>query len=122
MAHVLVVDDDEDNRGALRDVLELRGYAVSEAANGRLALEHMLSVEEPSLVILDLEMPIMTGAELVGIMKRDPRLAAIPVVILSGSSKSDLPVEHDVVGFLEKPCNARALLELVRKTLRDRSE
>jgi CheY-like chemotaxis protein len=117
MHHILLVDDDDDSRGALKALLEVWGYEVDEAADGRRALDHILAHEEPSLIILDLEMPVMSGAELVGVMRRDQRLLNIPVLVLSGSSKSDMPVDEAIVGFLQKPCNGELLLEVIRETV-----
>lgn len=122
MAHILLVDDDGDSRAALRDLLEVRGYGVVEACDGRTALDHILSHEAPALVIVDLEMPVMSGAELVGIMRRYRRLVDVPVLVLSGSSPGDMPVDAAVLGFLQKPCNSELLLEVIGGVIENRPD
>jgi len=121
MPRILLVDDDQDCRGASKDVLESYGYEVIEAVDGQHALEYMLASEEPSLLILDLEMPVMSGAELVDVMRRYRRLASIPVLILSGSVERGSPVADTVVGFLHKPCSADLFLEVIRQIILDRT-
>src|SRR5688572_14201485 len=81
---VLVVDDDDDDRSAMRDVLEDEGFVVFEARDGQKALDLMTSAVNPSLVILDLAMPVMSGGELVEVMKRYHRLSQVPVLVVSG--------------------------------------
>ncbi len=119
MPRILLIDDDDDTRAALRDVLEIDGYEVEEARNGRNALERMVSSAAPSLVVLDLEMPVMSGTELIDAMKRHDRLARVPVLILSGSPIDDVPPHEAVVGFAQKPCDIKALLARIRESVRD---
>jgi CheY-like chemotaxis protein len=80
---VLVVEDDQSLRVVIRMILENAGHEVAEARNGRAALE---SIEGgmPDVVLADMRMPIMNGAELVGHLRSDPRTASIPVVLMSG--------------------------------------
>lgn len=82
---ILVVDDYEDARATLRDMLEGMGHRVVEAANGQEALDFL--TQEPSatvqLILLDLDMPRMSGWELLKLLKSYVRLASIPVVVVS---------------------------------------
>ena len=82
---VLVVDDDEDIRDVIREVLSLRGYRVIALADGRQALEWLRAGGQACVILLDLMMPEMTGWEFRREQLRDPSLADIPVVILSGA-------------------------------------
>src|SRR5436190_21383655 len=80
---ILVVDDDEDVRDAVREALEAQRYEVAVAANGQQALDMLRSGPRPSLIFLDLMMPVMSGEGFVEKQRQDPALAQIPVVILS---------------------------------------
>jgi CheY-like chemotaxis protein len=111
---ILVVEDDDDDRLALKDVLEEQGFQVTEARNGRHALDLMTSTDEPSLVILDLEMPVMSGSELVDVMRRYHRLSRVPVLVVSGSKRACLPLHDKIVGRMAKPVELTELLETVR--------
>src|SRR5579863_2045127 len=81
---ILVVDDDADCREMLSDLLSRAGYAVACAKNGREALDY-ISSSIPSLMILDLMMPIMSGWELLARQKADPMLESLPVIVMSAS-------------------------------------
>src|SRR5665213_2160479 len=88
---VLVVDDEEGICETLRDVFEEEGYGVHTVGNGRDALDLLRSLEvKPSIVILDLIMPILDGNAVYREMKADPALATIPIVV-STSDPSRAP-------------------------------
>lgn len=110
---VLVVDDHTDTREFVCELLRAEDYAVAEAENGKVALEFLVAqVEhEPSLIILDLEMPVMTGWELLVVIRDHHRLSHIPVLVTSGSKirLDELP-RSSVVGFLRKPYGLDELL------------
>ncbi|MHB8611355.1 MAG: response regulator [Candidatus Dormibacteraceae bacterium] len=80
---VLVVEDDQSLRVVIRMILEHAGYQVSEARNGRAALESIQG-QKPDLILADMRMPIMNGVELVNHLRSDARTASIPVVLMSG--------------------------------------
>jgi CheY-like chemotaxis protein len=113
VSRILLVDDDEDTRAALKELLEIHGFDVSEAGDGKNALDHIVSSEQPALVILDLEMPVMSGAELLDVMSRYYRLSRVPVLVVSGSAQA-APEHEAVVGVLGKPCDVEKLLDTVR--------
>jgi CheY-like chemotaxis protein len=79
----LVVDDSMLIRHTVCRFLEARGFAVESATNGAEALEKVAKVR-PSVIITDLEMPKMTGLELIAALKASPETAGIPVVVLAG--------------------------------------
>ena len=112
---VLVVDDDADIRSALRNVLELQGYHVAVAANGREAWEWLQSTPLPALVLLDLMMPVMDGAELLGRVRADTRLWSLPVVVISAFRSLAEPVTAESQGFLAKPFDVEQLLDLASR-------
>jgi CheY-like chemotaxis protein len=103
--HILVVDDSADFREGLRAVLEDQGCAVSEAANGKIAL-HILCTVLPHLILFDLEMPVMNGWEFYAELQKDPVLAAIPIGVLSsGFDRRPVGSMH----VLGKPLNLNKL-------------
>ena len=88
----MVVDDSDDVRATIRDLLEQEGYAVTEAANGKEALELHMQKAQPRLILLDLTMPVRVGFELMAILKSYRRLAAIPVVVIYGDEPHEVAV------------------------------
>jgi two-component system, chemotaxis family, chemotaxis protein CheY len=114
---IFIVEDDQQIREALREVLELEGYAVSVASDGKQALEYLRSIAfnaYPSLILLDLMMPVMNGWDLLRILEKDSALQKIPVVVLSASGGVIAGCEH-ALAFVQKPFSLDTLLELVKK-------
>lgn len=100
---VLIVEDDKEIRESFQDALEMEGYEVSTATNGKEALELLTHSPKPCLVLLDMMMPIMGGRELLDIMMKDVTLAPIPVFIVS--VVADKENSKGAVGFLKKPAD-----------------
>ncbi len=111
--YILVVDDNEDLRNTLADVLELAGYRVRTAENGRTGLQ-LASEDPPALILLDLMMPVMSGWEMYDAMMQDPELRSVPVVVISAAPEPRLP---GVLHF-SKPIEISNLLEAVRRHAR----
>ena len=109
---VLVVDDDPDIRETLREVIEAEGFAVVCAANGRAALDALAMGLCPSLVVLDLMMPSMSGWELLAAIRADRSLADLPVAVISAAGGRATPV--GATCFLRKPIDLDTLIDLVR--------
>ena len=84
-AHVLVVEDEADLRTALVELLSIWGYRVSAARDGREALESLRASEEPVLMLLDLQMPVMTGDQLLAEVSRDPPHRPLRIIVLSAN-------------------------------------
>jgi CheY-like chemotaxis protein len=101
---VLVIDDDPGVRESLCSALAKAGYRVQSAANGEagiLALERGL---QPDLIVLDLMMPVMSGFEVIAVLREEPDWAAIPVVVVSATPGQTAQV-LGVDAILKKPFN-----------------
>ncbi|MFZ5470685.1 MAG: response regulator [Myxococcota bacterium] len=120
MGHILIVEDSEESRELLADLLTSRGYGVRTAPNGQVALEQMRQSEAPQLVLLDLTMPVMNGWQLYAAMREDPRLKEVPVVIISAADS--LVVPKGCQGVIPKPIEVELLLAIVRHYLGERAE
>ena len=94
---VLIVDDDNDVRSALAELLEEEGFSVEGAPNGREALALLRGgTVHPAVILLDLMMPGMDGWDFRHEQMRDPKLAAVPVVIVSASGFSRESIRHAI--------------------------
>ena len=116
--HALVVDDKTENREVLRRALENEGWRVSEAENGQLALDEIAS-EPPSLILLDLMMPVMDGFEFVLEMRRREAAREIPIVVVTAKDVTEEDRQRlngGVVGLIERGgLNQDSLAELLRE-------
>lgn len=110
---ILVVEDDEDIRSAVVDLLESEGYQAVAASNGKVALDLLKEIPKPCLVLLDMMMPIMDGREFLDEVMKDSYLAPIPVLIVSAIA--DKSNTHGSVGFLKKPIDIDVVLDVVDK-------
>lgn len=101
---ILVVDDHDDTREMVSALLVEHGLSVLQASNGKEALDLLVAAgaEEPFLILLDLEMPVMTGWEFLRLVRNEYRLACIPVLVTSGSHAYSDELSG-VAGFLRKP-------------------
>ncbi|MET0341610.1 MAG: response regulator [Polyangiales bacterium] len=109
---VMVIDDDDDVRSAVNYVLRDAGYQVQLASNGREALDLLEHSHAPDLIVLDLVMPHMDGWEFRVEQRRDPRLAEVPVLVLSADS-SHKARAIDADGWLPKPLDSKSFLHAV---------
>ena len=118
-ASVLVVDDDPNLVRLMSKFLKLEGFAPVPAANGKEALAYLRAGGDASVILLDLRMPVMDGWTFRNEQRRDPGLANIPIVILSGMDSDGIhgmeaaatfhkPVSFpDVVRVVRRLCDAR---------------
>jgi CheY-like chemotaxis protein len=107
-----LVEDDELLRGAMKMVLEWEGYRVACAGDGRQALDYLRSRERPSLILLDVALPVLDGVRFREWQRRGPSLAAVPVVVVSGLGAADCP---EAAAHARKPFDPQELLEAVRR-------
>ena len=121
---ILVIDDDQDIRDALASALRSGGYGVLCAANGLEALPFLRpGAGAPSLVILDLMMPVMDGWEFRARQLQDAGARAIPVIVLSAGGNVEKKAQNlGASGWLRKPVKLQVLLETVRATLAGSAE
>jgi CheY-like chemotaxis protein len=114
---VLVVEDNEKNMKLFRDVLQAKGYTTLEATSGEDAVA-LAQTEEPSLVLMDVQLPGIDGIEALGRLRRDERTAAIPVLALtaqamSGDRERFLAAGFD--GYLSKPVDVVEFIHAVEE-------
>jgi two-component system, cell cycle response regulator len=117
---ILVAEDSLVVRSVLRQNLEDRGYTVIEADDGEAALRRCRDAR-PDVVLLDIEMPGLDGYQVLAALKADPELAEIPVVFLTGRTKTDDIVEGLRLGahdYLKKPFEASELIARVSAAVR----
>lgn len=119
MKKILVVDDEPQLRTALKIRLEVEGYNVILASNGKECLE-LARRDKPDLIVLDLMMPVMDGYTALKRLKSEPELSRIPVIVLSIKEKikmEGLFIPDMAEEYIEKPFESEELLSKVRYIL-----
>lgn len=109
---ILLVEDDEIVRRAIHMVLDWEGYQVQCAGNGQEALDMLRAGYRPSLILLDVLMPVLDGEEFRQEQLRDPDLASIPVIVVSAAhfAKAINAAHH-----IRKPFEVQELLEAIHE-------
>lgn len=116
---ILVVDDDDDIRDVMQEVLVSAGYEVDVARDGAEALAKLPGTAPLPLILLDMVMPNMDGETFLKALRRTPRMVDAPVVVVSGSAGVRQRASTlDVAGCLEKPFAVDELLGVVRRLAR----
>jgi CheY-like chemotaxis protein len=112
---ILLIEDEPEIRMALADLLEEAGFEVSLACNGEEALSLLRAGQAPCVILLDLMMPVMDGWTFRAEQMKDPRLALIPVVLISGAHHPGEPARQlAAADLLVKPFKAESLIAVVR--------
>lgn len=112
---VLIVEDDEDLRVTIAEVLRDEGVLVVEAGDGHEALAWMKSHERPSVIVLDLMMPRMDGMQFRAAQLEDSALASVPVVFMTASTPTQsLLDDAGAAGVLRKPVSFERLFAALR--------
>ncbi len=120
---ILIVEDQEDNRMILRDVLSTAGYHLIEALNGEDGVK-LAQSERPDLILMDIQLPVMDGYEATRRIRQVAALKSIPIIAvtsyaLSGDEEKARAAGCD--GYVAKPFSPRELLARVREYLPDAS-
>jgi CheY-like chemotaxis protein len=116
MKRVLVVDDDDEIRESMVEVLGELGHRAEGAPNGLKALELMRAPPMPCLVLLDLMMPVMDGRSFREAQLSDPTMKDVPVLVISAyRDLQESAKAMGVAGFLPKPVDLDVLLSVVSK-------
>ena len=110
---ILLVEDDDFIRQEISEALEDEGYQVATAAHGKEALAILANGGKPSVVLLDLMMPVMNGWEFLKVFKKDKAFVGIPVVILSAFADRATIIGGDAISVLRKPINLTALFNVL---------
>jgi two-component system cell cycle response regulator DivK len=116
---ILVVEDQEDNRQILRDLLGNAGYAMQEAENGEEALA-AVGKRHPDLILMDIQLPVLDGYEATRRLKADPDTRGIPIIVVTSyalSGDENKAREAGCDAYVTKPYSPRALLAKIKEFL-----
>ena len=109
---ILLAEDDEDLREAMVETLSDAGYRVEAVENGREALTWLEDNDAvPKLILLDLMMPVMDGWQFLDARDRSPKVASVPVVVLSANGT--FTGVNESVAFMKKPISVKPLLDAI---------
>jgi two-component system cell cycle response regulator DivK len=116
---ILVVEDQEDNRRIIRDLLASAGYEMIEAVDGEAGVR-LAATERPDLILMDIQLPVLDGYEATRRIKADPELRAIPIIVVTSYALSGDDVKATEAGcdaYVAKPFSPRQLLSKIREIL-----
>jgi two-component system, cell cycle response regulator DivK len=116
---ILVVEDQEDLRGVLRDLLTGSGYHMIEAEDGQAGIAKA-KTDNPDLILMDIQMPVMDGYEATRQIKADPNLKATPIIAISSFAMKGDEQKARVAGcdhYITKPYSPMQLLRMVRSLI-----
>ena len=117
--HILIVEDQEDNRRILRDLFANAGYTLIEAESGEEALT-ALATSRPDLILMDIQLPVMDGYEATRRIRSIPDLNSIPIIAVTSYALAGDEAKALAAGcnaYITKPYSPRALLTKVREYL-----
>jgi two-component system, cell cycle response regulator DivK len=118
---ILVVEDQEDNRRIVRDLLTSAGYETIEALDGEAGVR-LAEAERPDLILMDVQLPVLDGHEATRRIKRNPALRAIPVIVVTSYALGGDHAKAMAAGcdaYVAKPFSPRQLLATIRTFLGD---
>ncbi len=119
MKRILVAEDHEPSRELVREILEGHGYRVTEARDGREALQR-IQESAPDLVLMDIQLPLLNGFAVLSQLRQDPRFAALPVVAVTAFAMRGDRERALTAGFnayLTKPIDSTLLREQIKELL-----
>ena len=117
---ILVVEDQEDNRQILRDLLSSTDYEMIEAENGQQALD-AVAKQRPDLILMDIQLPVMDGYEATRRIKANPDWKSIPIIVVTSyalSGDAEKAREAGCDDYVTKPYSPRQLLAKIREYLK----
>jgi two-component system, cell cycle response regulator DivK len=117
MKRILVVEDQEDNRRILRDLLTNDGFDMVEAENGEEAIASA-QASRPDLILMDIQLPILDGYEATRRIKADPDLKSIPIIVVTSYALSGDEEKARLAGcddYVAKPFSPRQLLAKIKE-------
>ncbi len=117
---VLVVEDFEDNRFMMRRLLEMSGYRVVEAVNGKQAVEKAQS-ERPDIILMDLSLPMLDGLAATRQIRAHDGLGKVPIVAVSAHDSADFHAEALAAGcneYVTKPIDFDQLVQLLSRLMK----
>lgn len=120
MKHILLVDDHQMAREALKQFLEAQGYSIEEAENGAVGLALIRQGKSFDLVISDNQMPVMTGLEFIQRLAQQSYISTHPLIMYSGQLTPELEQQVRALGVyavIQKPYNLQDLLVIVRQAI-----
>ena len=121
---ILVVEDQEDNRRIMRDLLTSAGYELIEATDGEAGVR-LAEAERPDLILMDIQLPVLDGYEATRRIKANPELRAIPIIVVTSYALSGDDAKARAAGgdaYVAKPFSPRQLLAKIRKFLASAGE
>jgi two-component system, cell cycle response regulator DivK len=120
MSHrILIVEDQEDNRRILRDLLSSVGFELVEATTGEEGVR-LAEINRPDLILMDVQMPVLDGHEATRRIKAQPALRGIPIIVITSYALSGDDAKAKAAGadaYVAKPFSPRALLATIRQFL-----
>ena len=120
--NVLIVDDEPDNVGVLELVFRFHQAAVRTAESGQRCLE-LLELEKPSLLLVDIQMPVMSGYDLLKRIREQERWCDLPIIAVSAhamSGDSERAISAGFDGYITKPISAITLVDQIKAIIVDR--
>lgn len=120
MKKILIVDDSKMIRHVVSKSSKNLGYETIEASNGQEGLEELLKNSDVSLILSDINMPIMNGMDMIAKIKEDDKLRFIPVVMLTTETKEELKQQGRDLGvkaWMVKPFNEKTFIKAVKKLI-----
>jgi len=119
---VLLVEDTEDNRQMMRHLLQMSGFYVVEATNGKEAVQLAREID-PEIILMDLSLPIIDGLAATREIRSDPEFNKVPIVAVSAHDTADFhndALDAGCDAYVTKPINYSELEELVNRLLHDK--
>ena len=116
---ILVIEDHEDSRRILRDLLTRAGFQMLEAEDGEQGIA-VAEAQRPDLILMDIQLPLVDGYEATRLIKTNPELRTIPIIVVTSQALSGGEDKARAAGcndYITKPCSPRQLLAKIKEHL-----